>query len=132
MLVKPGEEFNVERVIEKALRQDVGPDPTLAMNKQGYKYVDEKNPAFPIWEYKKKYRDNDPVLSAEGYFYDFNQIDRRQRQFDFDRNALTLNSCRGEASDFHQQTSIEGAAPTQIHAKDQQGRRQLARHGLPD
>jgi len=33
MLLKPGEEFTVERVIEKALRQDVGPDPSLAMNK---------------------------------------------------------------------------------------------------
>ena len=32
MLVKPGEEFTDERVIEKALRQDVGPDPSLAMN----------------------------------------------------------------------------------------------------
>jgi len=107
MLVKPGEDFSVERVIEKALRQDVGPDPTLAMNKQGYKYVDEKNPAFPIWEYKKKYRDNDPVLSAEGYFYDFNQIERRQRQFDFDRKtSITLNGCRGEAGYFHKQTSV--------------------------
>lgn len=33
MLIKPNEEFSVERVIEKALRQDIGPDPTLAMNK---------------------------------------------------------------------------------------------------
>lgn len=86
MLMKPGEEFSVERVIEKALRQDVGPDPTLAMNTQNYKYIDEKNPSFPIWEYKKKYRDRDPVLNAEAYFYDYKQIERRQRQFDFDRN----------------------------------------------
>jgi ribosomal protein S18 len=85
MLIKPGEEFSVENVIEKALRQDIGPDPTLAMNTQDYKYVDEKNPAFPIWEYKKKYRDRDPVISAESYFYDYNQIERRQRQFDFDQ-----------------------------------------------
>jgi hypothetical protein len=41
MLIKPGEEFSVERVLEKALRQDVGPDPTLAINKQNYKYKDE-------------------------------------------------------------------------------------------
>lgn len=72
MLIKPGEEFSVERIIEKALRQDVGPDPTLASNPADYKYIDEKNPAFPIWEYKKKYRDRDPVLNAEAYFYDYN------------------------------------------------------------
>jgi len=30
--MKPGEEFTVERVVEKALRQDIGPDPTMAMN----------------------------------------------------------------------------------------------------
>ncbi len=77
MLMKPGELFSVEAVIEKALRQDIGPDPTKAMNTTDYKYVDEKNPSFPIWEYKKKYRDRDPVISAESYFYDYNQIERR-------------------------------------------------------
>ena len=85
MLIKPGEEFTVDRILEKALRQDIGPDPTSAMNVTDYKYIDEKNPAFPIWEYKKKYRDRDPVLSPEAYFYDYNQIERRQRQFDFDQ-----------------------------------------------
>lgn len=85
MLIKPGEEFTVERIIEKALRQDVGPDPTMAMNPIDYKYIDEKNPSFPIWEYKKKYRDRDPVLSPEAFFYDYNQIERRQKQFDFDQ-----------------------------------------------
>lgn len=70
--MKPGEEFCVERVIEKALRQDIGPDPTLAINPQNYKYEDNTNPAFPIWEYKKKNRDRDPVLNAEAYYYDYN------------------------------------------------------------
>lgn len=72
MLINPGEEFSVERIIEKALRQDIGPDPTMAMNKSDYKYIDEKNPSFPTWEYKKKYRDRDPVLNAEAFFYDYN------------------------------------------------------------
>jgi hypothetical protein len=40
MLIKPGEEFSVEKVIEKSLRQDVGPDPTLAMNKVNYRFED--------------------------------------------------------------------------------------------
>jgi hypothetical protein len=49
----------------------------MAMNAVDYKYVDDKNPSFPTWEYKKKYRDRDPVISAEAYFYDYNQIERR-------------------------------------------------------
>ena len=87
MLMKPGEEFTLEKVIEKALRQDVGPDPTLALNRENYKYdQDEKHPAAPIWEYKKKYRDRDPMISPEAYFYDYQQIERRERQFEFNSN----------------------------------------------
>jgi hypothetical protein len=82
MLIKPSEQFSVERVLEKALRQDVGPDPTLAMNRANYKYDDDKlNPNF---EYKKKYRDKNPLLSEEAYFYDYKNMDRRERQFTFD------------------------------------------------
>ena len=31
------------------------------------------------WEYKKKYRDRDPVLNEEAYFYDHKLLERRQR-----------------------------------------------------
>ena len=34
MLLKPGDEFTADRIIELALRQDVGPDPSLSMNKE--------------------------------------------------------------------------------------------------
>ena len=85
MLIKPGEEFSMERVVEKALRQDIGPDPTLAQNRVKYKYKDENNPFFEVWEYKKKYRDKDPVLNEEAYLYDYNLLKRRQRQIDFDQ-----------------------------------------------
>jgi hypothetical protein len=43
MLMAPGEEFSADRIVEKALRQDVGPDPSAAMNKQNYKYEDESS-----------------------------------------------------------------------------------------
>lgn len=33
MLIKPGELFSADNVIEKALRQELGPDPTLAIHK---------------------------------------------------------------------------------------------------
>lgn len=54
------------------------------MERVNYKYNDYNNPAFPIWEYKKKYRDRDPVLNPEAYFYDYKMLERRQRQFNFD------------------------------------------------
>ena len=104
MLIKPGEDFTADRVIEKALRQDVGPDPSLAMNKQKYKFAKDDSSLFPTWEYKKKYRDRDPVLNAEAYFYDHNMIERRTRQFDFDCNLilyLITIGYRGEACYFY-------------------------------
>jgi hypothetical protein len=63
----------------------VGPDPTLAMNKQNYKYEDKNNIFFHVNEFKKKYRDKDPALNPEAYFYDLNFVERRKRQFDFER-----------------------------------------------
>ena len=72
MLIKPNEEFTPERVIEKALRQDIGPDPTLAMNRVDYQFEDKNNIMYHEHEYKKKYRDNTPSLNPEAFFYDYN------------------------------------------------------------
>lgn len=40
MLLKPGDEFTADRIIELALRQDIGPDPSLSMNKEDFKMRD--------------------------------------------------------------------------------------------
>jgi len=42
MLLKPGDEFTADRVIELALRQDVTPDGSLSMNRADYKLRDWK------------------------------------------------------------------------------------------
>lgn len=39
MLIKPTESFNVDTVIEKALKQDIGPDPSLAMPRKNMKLL---------------------------------------------------------------------------------------------
>lgn len=70
MLLKPGEEFSADRVIELALRQDIGPDPSLSMNTERYTYRDWDDYDQPNWEYKKKYRDNTPLLDPNAYFAD--------------------------------------------------------------
>ena len=72
MLITPNEEFSADRVIEKALRQDVGPDPSLSGKRENYKYMDYEDALAPTWEYKKKYRDKDPMLSAEAAFSGYN------------------------------------------------------------
>ncbi len=80
MLLKPGELFTPETVIEKALRQEIGPDPTMATNKENFQ-MDTKHthPMGPVWEYKKKYREKTPMLNEQAYFYDYKLIERRQK-----------------------------------------------------
>lgn len=40
MLLKPGDEFTADRIIELALRQDIGPDPSLSINREDYRLRD--------------------------------------------------------------------------------------------
>lgn len=41
MLIKPNEEFTVEIVLEKALKQDIGPDPSLGVDRKIYALPEE-------------------------------------------------------------------------------------------
>jgi ribosomal protein S18 len=85
MLIKPNEEFSVDRVIEKALRQDVGVDSSQSANKRNYKFDErEDNALAPTWEYKKKYRDKDPLYDPEAEYAGHNVIGRSQRMFAFE------------------------------------------------
>lgn len=65
MMVPPGGEFSADRVIEMALRQDFGPDPSLSQTRLKLKHADGPHTQQASWEYKKKYRDNDPMLAPE-------------------------------------------------------------------
>jgi len=86
MLLKPGDEFTADRVIELALRQDVQPDGSISMNRENYQYK-SKEGIDEYWEYKKKYRDNTPEINAGAYFSDHNPIQRRKKFFEFDQEA---------------------------------------------
>ena len=79
MMMAPGEEFTADRIVEKALRQDVGVDPSAAMPKQDYKYEDENNLIALKNEYKKKYRDKNPLVSAEAYFAGHDVVNRNEK-----------------------------------------------------
>lgn len=62
MMVPASAEFTADRIIEMALRQDFGPDPSMSALRANLKMVDENNMTEASWEYKKKYRDRDPLL----------------------------------------------------------------------
>lgn len=57
------------------------------MNRRNYKFEDDK--VSPIREYKKKYRDNSPLLSPESYFYDYKNLEKRQQYVEFE-STFTL------------------------------------------
>lgn len=85
MLIKAGEEFSADRVIELALRQDIGPDPSMSMNKLNYKLRDWEDGMAANWEYKKKYRDNTPMIDPDAYFAGHNVTQRRKKLFEYDQ-----------------------------------------------
>lgn len=75
MMVPSGGEFSADRVIEMALRQDFGPDPSMSALRLKLKMVDD-SPEQPLWEYKKKYRDNDPTLDAQHHLAGHNFMEK--------------------------------------------------------
>lgn len=55
------------------------------MNREDIRYRDWDDYDQPNWEYKKKYRDNTPLIN-EGHFYaDHDKIMRRKKLFEFDQ-----------------------------------------------
>jgi len=64
MLIGPNEVFSADRVIEKSLRQDVGVDNSLSNVEANYQFKDRDDAMAPTWEYKKRYRDKTPLVSA--------------------------------------------------------------------
>jgi hypothetical protein len=85
MLLKPGDEFTADRIIELALRQDIGPDPSMSMNREDLQFRDWDDYDQPNWEYKKKYRDNTPIVNEHSYFADSDVVNRRRRHFEYDQ-----------------------------------------------
>ncbi|KRX04932.1 Ribosomal protein S18 [Pseudocohnilembus persalinus] len=82
MMIKPGEEFTVKKVIEMALRQDIGPDPSQARSAQKLpkfdKLKDESNLEHSNWnnfnpdQYFSEYSSQ-----TESYLKEFMKPDRK-------------------------------------------------------
>lgn len=93
MLINPNEEFSVERVVEKALRQDVGVDNSLSGVQSNFQTKDQDDALAPTWEYRKKYRDTTPLVKADSYFAQGNIVEKQNKQLDFEmeKPATFLN-----------------------------------------
>jgi hypothetical protein len=93
MLVPAGAVFDADRVTEMALRQDIGPDPSMSALRSKLRMVDPNNLTEAAWEYKKKYRDTDPLIQAENHFADYNFMEKQQRleKFDLEKPATFIN-----------------------------------------
>lgn len=72
MLVKATEVFTADAVIERALRQDLEPDPTMAKLYSNKKSI--KEDFDPLRHYKQKYKDNFPLINEESYIYGIDTI----------------------------------------------------------
>ena len=93
MLINPTEEFSVERVIEKAMRQDVGVDNSLSGVQSNFKTKDREDALAPTYEYRKKYRDTTPLIKADSYYAQGNIVYKQNKQLEFEmeKPATFLN-----------------------------------------
>jgi len=55
------------------------------MNTENYTLRDWEDGQGPNWEYKKKYRDNTPLINPDAFFASHNETMRRKKLFDFDQ-----------------------------------------------
>jgi len=62
----------------------VGADHSQSLAKRNYKLGEYDDPTAPTWEYKKKYRDKDPLYNPEAMYARENVIGRSQRMFAFE------------------------------------------------
>ena len=65
MLIAPNESFTSQTVIEKALRQDIGPDPSITMMKKDLELLDPDNTFAPLMQYKMQNVNRHPIIDKD-------------------------------------------------------------------
>ena len=93
MLIGPNEEFSADRILEKALRQDVGVDASASGIQDNFHYIDEDDALALTFEYRKKYREKTPLVQPDAYFSGGNIIDKQNKQLEYEleKPATFLN-----------------------------------------
>jgi small subunit ribosomal protein S18 len=78
MLIKSSESFNAEAVIEKALKQNIGPDPSIAVPRKNNKLPEELPLNYDLRKDKEKFtpKYRDDMLRNDAYDYKTNYLDK--------------------------------------------------------
>lgn len=71
MLVKPNESFSADLVLEKALKQDIGPDASLALKRKNFKLKEDLPLNYELAKYAELYNAKKPneMLNSDDYDY---------------------------------------------------------------
>jgi small subunit ribosomal protein S18 len=88
MLIKPTETFSADLVIEKVLKQDIGPDGSLALKRKNMKVVEDMPFSYEVRKYKEIFnpRSKDNPVQEDDYDYKTNYIDKLKLQLNNDRS----------------------------------------------
>jgi ribosomal protein S18 len=87
MLVKPTETFSVDLVIEKALKQDIGPDGSLGLKRRNFKLQEDLPLSHELKQYRKTFdpKRPDEMLQSDDFDYRENYVDKLKKQVNFER-----------------------------------------------
>ena len=88
MLIKPTETFSADLVIEKVLKQDIGPDGSLALKRKNMKLVEDMPISYEVRKYKEIFnpKSKDTPFQNDDYDYKTNYIDKLKLQLNNERS----------------------------------------------
>jgi ribosomal protein S18 len=88
MLIKPTETFSADLVIEKVLKQDIGPDGSLALKRKNMKLADDMPLSYEVRKYKEMFnsRSKDSLLAEDDFDYKTNYINKLKLQLNAERS----------------------------------------------
>ena len=87
MLVKPTETFTADLVIEKVLKQDIGPDGSLALGRKNLKLKEDLPLDYEVIQYKQRFNPKKPnqQLNSDDYDYRANYANKLKLQLNAER-----------------------------------------------
>jgi len=88
MLIKPTETFSADLVIEKILKQEIGPDASLAVKRKNLKVAEDMPLSYEVKKYKDMFnpRSKDTLLTEDDYDYKTNYINKLKLQLNSERS----------------------------------------------
>jgi hypothetical protein len=105
MLIKPTESFNVDTVIEKALKQNIGPDPSIAVSGKNLRLKEDLPFNYEVKNYKDYYTQKtakeNTFPNNDDYDYKTNYVDKLKLQLNSESKIKKIIKNRKETCQFH-------------------------------